>query len=216
MYTKTGDGGTTSLFNQQRRSKADDYFEALGDTDELNANIGVVRAHCQSAGSGGSDAVASQLDEQLAEVQSRLFDVGAHLATPRQSSNAAALARTAFDEDHVAQLEAWIDAMEAHLPPLRNFILPSGGFVATQLHVCRAVCRRAERKTVPLVAREDADPVVGRYLNRLSDFFFVAARYAALSSDRPETIWKKPRVRAKAAEAGATKDAESTSSSPEQ
>lgn len=216
VYTKTGDAGTTSLFNQQRRSKADDYFEALGDTDELNANLGVVRAHCQSGSSDRSEAAAAscaQLDEQLAEIQSRLFDVGAHLATPRQSSNAAAQSRTQFDEDHVTQLEHWIDAMEAHLPPLRNFILPSGGIVAAQLHVARAVCRRAERKTVPLVAREDADPVVGRYLNRLSDFLFVAARFAALSSERPETIWKKPRVRSTNA---ATPNAAENSSPEEQ
>lgn len=180
-----------------RRPKSDDYFSALGDTDELNANLGVVRAHCvQEVSREGASAEAvethQQLDEQLTEIQSRLFDIGAHLATPRQSSNAAQLARTEFDELHVSQLESWIDGMEASLEPIRNFILPSGGLVASHLHVSRAVCRRAERATVPLVDRGDSEPVVQRYLNRLSDYLFVAARFA--SRDQPETIWKKPRV----------------------
>jgi len=179
VYTKTGDKGTSSLFNMERRSKADDNFQALGDTDELNANIGVVRAHCaqvvaaNSTGGSEDDPVnrdaCAQLDEQLSEVQSRLFDIGAHLATPRTSSNAAQQARTEFDEHHVDTLEEWIDGMETVLPGLKNFILPSGGLVSSHLHVCRAVCRRAERSSVPLVAREDALPVVARYFNRLSD-----------------------------------------------
>jgi ATP:cob(I)alamin adenosyltransferase len=201
VYTKTGDKGTTSLFNMERRSKGDDYFQALGDTDELNANLGVVRAHCatvvNSTGGDEGDAAhrdaCAQLDEQLSEVQSRLFDVGAHLATPRSASNAAQKARTEFEAHHVETLEHWIDGMETVLSPLKNFILPSGGLVASQLHVCRAVCRRAERSSVPLVGREDADPVVARYLNRLSDYLFVAARFAALAARQPDTIWRKPR-----------------------
>lgn len=185
----------------ERRSKADDYFSALGDTDELNANLGVVRSHCVLPETGISDQrhdkelieTLHQLDEQLSEIQSRLFDVGAHLATPQQSSNEAQRHRTKFAEHHVDQLEEWIDAMESVLPPLKNFILPSGGIVSSHLHVCRSVCRRAERSTVPLVERGDSEPVVQRYLNRLSDYLFVAARYAAKASGQTETIWKKPR-----------------------
>lgn len=198
VYTKTGDRGHTSLFNQERRSKSDDYFAALGDTDELNANIGVVRAHCTGAieSGGASDECAhsyAQLNEQLSEIQSRLFDLGAHLATPRNSSNAAQIHRTNFADEHVDQLESWIDDMESSLDPLRNFILPGGGLVATHLHVCRAVCRRAERATVPLVARADSEPIAQQYLNRLSDYMFVAARFASLHSGAKEAIWKKPR-----------------------
>lgn len=189
VYTKTGDAGTTSLFNMSRRSKADDYFAALGDTDELNAHIGVARAHIEQH---GGDLYAS-VDDMLTDIQSRLFDLGAHLATPRGSSNAAQIHRTTFDEQHVDQLEKWIDSMESKLSPLRNFILPSGGPVSAQLHVCRAVTRRAERTTVPLIEREDADPMAQKYLNRLSDFFFVTARYAAMLSGHTETLWKKPR-----------------------
>lgn len=203
----------------ERRSKGDDSFSALGDTDELNAAIGVARAHCQETrhtdchwhshsqcqgGASPSDSPSSsasyaatrahlQIGDQLAEIQSRLFDIGAHLATPRTASNEAQIHRTNFDDQHVDQLEQWIDGMEAELPPLKNFILPSGGLLATQLHVCRAVCRRAERSTVPLVERGDSEPIAQKYLNRLSDYLFVAARYAALTSNAQETIWKKPR-----------------------
>ncbi len=121
------------------------------------------------------------------------FDVGAHLATPLSSSNAAQQARTFFPASHTPVLESWIDEMERELPPLRNFVLPSGGPVVAQLHVCRAVCRRSERHAIPLVSRGDSSPTVSIYLNRLSDFFFVAARHAARVLGEQETIWKKPR-----------------------
>jgi len=190
VYTKTGDKGTSSLFNMTRRSKADDYFYALGDTDELNAHIGLVRAQCDAESESGR---YGELPEHLAEIQSRLFDIGAHLATPRTSSNDAQKKRTEFCEHHVHTLEEWIDGMETELPPIRNFILPGGNLVSSHLHVARSVCRRAERQTVPLVNREDAEQVVQQYLNRLSDFLFVAARFVAHRAGCKETLWKKPR-----------------------
>lgn len=243
VYTKTGDAGQSSLFNQERRAKDDDLFHALGDIDELNAHVGVARAcaynsrqreqqtsggqesasvaaaasqseeseahsHSQSdadAAAGNLSATASLLSAQLVEIQSRLFDLGAHVATPRHGSNAAQLRRTAFDDEHVASLERWIDAMEGSLPPLRNFILPGGGpGLSAQLHVCRAVCRRAERRVVSVVGHGDADPVVQRFLNRLSDYMFVAARFAALAEKEPETLWKKPRAKRESTTTAAT------------
>ena len=127
MYTKTGDKGTSSLYNGSRKSKDDAIFEALGNTDELNAAIGVAREHTASL-SGCSD-----LAEQLVDIQSRLLDIGSAIATPASSSSATQLERVAFDEEHVSALEAWIDTMDATLPPLRNFILPVSALATVSL-----------------------------------------------------------------------------------
>lgn len=116
VYTKTGDKGTTSLYNNERRPKDDAFFEALGDVDELNASIGLSREHCAALGVG--------IEAQLAEIQSRLLDAGSAIATPARSSRPEQLARAAFSSDITATLEGWIDAMEEALPPLKNFILP--------------------------------------------------------------------------------------------
>ena len=178
IYTKKGDDGTTSLFNSERRTKDSDYFHALGDVDELNAQLGVAQAIC----------IISPLTDQLTEIQSRLFDLGAHLATPRSNSSTSKQSRTEFLPRHVEALEQWIDSMEESLAPLRTFILPGGGMLAAQFHVARAVCRRAERSVTPLIARGDTEHVIGAYLNRLSDYLFVAARYTTVG---PETAWKK-------------------------
>jgi cob(I)alamin adenosyltransferase len=185
VYTKTGDQGVASLYSSERRSKADSCFQALGDVDEANAHLGLARSYC-----GGDEMLISQ----LAEIQSRLFDLGAQLATPRTSSNTSKLQRTEFHDEHVTTLETWIDSMDGQLSPLRNFILPGGGNPGSAtLHVARAVVRRAERSVVPLLEAGDVDAVVLRYLNRLSDYLFVAARYAAHRQQEVETIWKKAR-----------------------
>jgi ATP:cob(I)alamin adenosyltransferase len=127
VYTRTGDKGTSSLYNGQRAPKDDAVFSALGDVDELNASIGLAREHCartQPAG-GASGTTGVGIEEQLAEIQSRLLDMGTAVATPLDSSSAAALERARFDGvAHAAALEAWIDAMDDALPPLKNFILP--------------------------------------------------------------------------------------------
>jgi cob(I)alamin adenosyltransferase len=114
----------------------------------------------------------------LTEIQSRLLDLGSAIATPLSSGNDSKVARAAFPQASVAQLEAWLDALDARLPALRNFILPGGGLAAASLHAARAVARRAERAVVPLVRAKQADAVVVVYLNRLSDYLFVAARTA--------------------------------------
>jgi len=211
VYTRTGDRGRSSLFNGERRSKADDVFAALGDVDELNSAVGVAAAHAAGLPGGGEPLLA-----QLAWVQSRLLDVGSAVATPPSASRPDALARVAFPPSAAGELEAWIDAFDATLPPLVNFILPSGGLAAAHLHVARTVCRRAERAVVtlehlggaggpPPVPADDAAPTVEPaaaaaaaaahpvpvFLNRLSDYLFVAARWAAARAGAPETVYKK-------------------------
>ncbi|KAJ1552228.1 hypothetical protein HK405_012145, partial [Cladochytrium tenue] len=117
--------------------------------------------------------------------------IGANVATPRTKASEARAAKTVFDVDGglAKELESWIDGLDTQLPPLRNFILPSGGKAASTLHVARSICRRAERRVVPIVQDDNADPSVGRYLNRLSDFLFVAARYAAMKDGKKEYIY---------------------------
>jgi cob(I)alamin adenosyltransferase len=185
IYTKTGDKGTSMLFNGERRNKNDEIFEALGTTDELNSNIGFAREFCID--------FHTLLAERLEQTQSLLLDVGSHIATPRNQSSSGHLARTNFDEVHVSNLERWIDEMDNELPPLKNFILPSGGKASASLHVARSVCRRAERTIVPLVQQGSVDASVGKYINRLSDFLFMAARFVALKEGKPEVIYKKQR-----------------------
>lgn len=199
VYTKTGDAGTSSLFNGERRPKDDVVFAALGDTDELNAAIGLARAHCEllSLPSGALTAgelIIGGMLPQLDLVQSRLLDVGSAIATPRTSSSEARVARTAFDEDGAVctELEGWIDHMDEELPALKNFILPSGGVASASLHVARATCRRAERAVVPLCQAGDCDAQAAVFLNRLSDYLFVSARYVAMHSNKPETVYRKP------------------------
>eukprot|EP00026_Physarum_polycephalum_P017895 Phypoly_transcript_19271.p1 GENE.Phypoly_transcript_19271~~Phypoly_transcript_19271.p1 ORF type:complete len:197 (+),score=26.15 Phypoly_transcript_19271:28-618(+) len=183
IYTRTGDAGTSSLFNGKRGAKDDDVFEALGNVDELNAHIGLAREHCKMAANG--------LDSYLEPILSILLDMGSSIATPLNNSSPEALERTKFDEAHIEHLEKAIDVLDAALPPLKNFILPSGGLSAAHLHVARTVCRRAERSIVPLL-RDGAVPSgVGKYINRLSDFLFVCARYAAMKENHEEVAYKK-------------------------
>ena len=195
VYTKTGDKGKSSLYSGERAPKDDLIFSALGDTDELNAHIGVAREHCQSS-------AIPRLDEQLAEIQSRLLDLGSSIATPLPSASASKIRRAHFADENTDRLERWIDAMDEELPPLRNFILPSGGLSAAHLHVARTVCRRAERSVVPLVRGETTERSVHVYLNRLSDYLFVAARYAALREGKTEVVYKKARVKNEVEESG--------------
>ncbi|KAG7385499.1 hypothetical protein PHYPSEUDO_001449 [Phytophthora pseudosyringae] len=203
VYTKTGDTGTSQLFSGERRPKDDAVFQALGDTDELNAQLGVAVEQARAAAHGF-------LPPKLEHIQSRLFDLGACVATPLTSaSGAKQRCAGAFDEANVAQLERWIDEMDTELPPLTSFILPSGGGLAsTHLHVARAVCRRAERSVVPLVAAGDVDGVVQRYLNRLSDFLFVAARFAAVKEGKEETKWVNQNIKAEKKKEGDDDDDE--------
>jgi cob(I)alamin adenosyltransferase len=164
IYTRTGDDGTTGLAGGARVPKDAPRIEALGDVDELNAALGVARAHDP----GGS------LHAEMATIQSRLLLVGAELATV----GADAVARIErVGEDDVAALERWIDRLENDLPPPAGFASPGGSVQGARLHVARTVCRRAERRVVALRRKEPVGPGPARYLNRLGDLLFVMARW---------------------------------------
>ena len=178
IYTKTGDAGETGLFGGPRVSKDAERVEACGAVDELNAALGAARAQ-------GSDG---EIDRLLGAVQEQLFAVGAELATPPGARARSAL--PPVDPAWTAALESAIDRFEGELAPLRHFILPGGAPPAASLHLARAVCRRAERSVVTLHRREPLGGEVLAYLNRLSDFLFVAARVANQRAGVRETIWE--------------------------
>uniref|UniRef100_A0A8I3X4F4 Corrinoid adenosyltransferase MMAB n=1 Tax=Callithrix jacchus TaxID=9483 RepID=A0A8I3X4F4_CALJA len=129
--------------------------------------------------------------EELQKIQCLLQDVGSALATPRSSAREAHLKYTTFEAGPIVELEQWIDNYTSQLPPLTAFILPSGGKISSALHFCRAVCRRAERRVVPLVQMGETDANVAKFLNRLSDYLFTLARYAAMKEGNQEKIYKK-------------------------
>ncbi|XP_068095440.1 corrinoid adenosyltransferase MMAB isoform X1 [Hyperolius riggenbachi] len=181
IYTKTGDKGFSSTYTGERRPKDDIVFEALGATDELSSAIGLAREFCLDAN--------LQCVSELEKIQCMLQDIGANIATPLSSARESHKVKTSFSADPVQELEQWIDKYTAQLPPLNNFILPSGGKASASLHVARAVCRRAERMTFKLLSQGEADPNVGKYLNRLSDYLFTLARFSSQSEGRPETIY---------------------------
>ncbi|KAG2228174.1 hypothetical protein INT45_009221 [Circinella minor] len=185
IYTKTGDKGTSSLYNGERRDKDDIIFEALGTTDELTSNLGLALEFCEEQGD------VEKLCEQIQWIQRCLQDIGANVATPRDNSNERKLARTVFDEEgkECAKLEEAIDEMYGQLPPLKQFILPSGGRASASLHVARTVCRRAERRVQPVARENLCDPSTAIFLNRLSDFLFAAARFAAMKKGKKEVIY---------------------------
>ena len=188
LYTKTGDLGSSCLFNMERRDKDDEVFEALGDVDELGVCVGIARTFATEAAEPDGEMLT-----RLLEIQSRLLDVGSAVATPLQSSSTAdwKVKRVEFAEENITRLEGWIDEYDEELPPLTTFILPSGGKTAVHLHQARTVCRRAERRVVPLVREGHCDQAVGRYLNRLSDFLYQVARYAAQREGHDELPYKK-------------------------
>jgi cob(I)alamin adenosyltransferase len=183
VYTKTGDKGSTSLYTGERRSKADPIFDALGTVDELSAHIGLAREYCLCEGLA--------LNEVLDHIQSCLFDIGTHIATPLTTEPTQQTIKAAFAASNLSDLELKIDELDSELPTLRNFILSGGGLPAAELHVCRTVCRRAERLIIPLYMSGAMDQAVLKFINRLSDFFFVAARWACLKTGRNEIIYKK-------------------------
>ncbi|MDP2711605.1 MAG: cob(I)yrinic acid a,c-diamide adenosyltransferase [Solirubrobacteraceae bacterium] len=173
IYTKLGDGGETHLGDMSRVPKTHPRIEAYGDVDELNAQIGVALTVA-----GLPDAYAAW----LRRVQNDLFDVGADLAVPADPESARE--RLRVDAEQTTWLEGVCDEVNATLKPLRSFVLPGGTAAAAQLHVCRTVCRRAERRALLV---EDANPEVVRYLNRLSDLLFILSRGA---NDGAEPLWE--------------------------
>ena len=193
IYTKTGDKGTSSLFTGERRPKSDLVFDVLGDVDELNSNIGMCREILKDS---WQQENFEEITKMLEKVQCSLLDVGSCVATPISSSTEKMQQRTKFDSDLVTELEQFIDKFTQDLPELKNFILPSGGKSSCSLHICRSICRRAERKMSVLLNKKNVDIVVSSYLNRLSDFLFTLARYVAAMEGQSEIIYKKPRKNA--------------------
>ncbi|XP_026899860.1 corrinoid adenosyltransferase MMAB isoform X1 [Acinonyx jubatus] len=179
---KTGTG-FSSTFTGERRPKDDQVFEAVGTTDELSSAIGFALELVAEKG--------HPFAEELQKIQCSLQDVGSALATPRSSAREAHLRCAAFEAGPILELEQWIDRYSSQLPPLTAFILPSGGKSSSALHFCRAVCRRAERRVVPLVQMGETDANVAKFLNRLSDYLFTLARYAAMKEGNQEKIYKK-------------------------
>ncbi|HET8919544.1 MAG TPA: cob(I)yrinic acid a,c-diamide adenosyltransferase [Xanthobacteraceae bacterium] len=181
IYTRTGDDGTTALGTGARRKKYDLRIAAYGTLDETNAAIGVARLH--TAGDAAFDAA-------LGRIQNDLFDVGADLCTPGQGKGPGG-ARLTVTDNQVVWLEAEIDRLNAELAPLRSFVLPGGSPAAAYLHLARTICRRAERLAAELKdkAGESVTPEVLKYLNRLSDYLFVASRYAN-GKGSGDVLWK--------------------------
>jgi len=173
IYTRTGDDGTTGLADGQRVHKDSARIDAIGELDELNSQLGVVRALL---------VPGDPLDSRLAQIQHRLFDLGGELALPGQAVTQASW---------VERLEHWLDELNGELPSLREFVLPGGNLPAAQCHLARAVCRRAERALLRLSRAESVNSASLKYLNRLSDLLFVIARVLARRDGGQEVYWQK-------------------------
>lgn len=175
IYTRTGDDGTTGLGDGSRVPKNHARVEAYGTVDELNAHVGLLRAEI------AGDHTQQQ---ELGAIQHDLFDLGGELSVPGFSL---------LNPERVTALENAIDALNAHLPPLKEFILPGGSKAASQAHVARTVCRRAERRLQTLTQNEVIGETPLHYLNRLSDYFFVLARSLARENGGSEVLWRRDR-----------------------
>jgi cob(I)alamin adenosyltransferase len=181
IYTRTGDDGTSGLATGERRPKSDVRFDVIGTIDEVNAQVGAARIHAAAPGGDFEGA----LDAMLGRIQNDLFDLGADLASPEAPAGRERLRITPLQ---VERLEREIDEINRKLHPLTSFVLPGGRPAAAALHLCRTVARRAERLVVALAARETVNPDAVRYINRLSDFFFVAAR-AVNDDGAADVLW---------------------------
>lgn len=192
IYTRTGDDGSTGMADGSRVSKADHLFNVMGDVDELNSHIGLIRAHlAQSANNQISNQPllahvlpqqAADFEQALVIIQHLLFNIGGELAMPEYEG---------INATHIDWLEQQIDAMNTSLPPLKDFILPTGSVLVSHLHIARCVCRRAERQAVSLQQQrpEAIRPTAVSLINRLSDWLFVAARFCTDPKQVSEVLW---------------------------
>ena len=185
LYTRSGDDGTTGLFGGGRVGKDHPLVEAYGTVDELNAALGLAVAACPEPST--EDAFA-RFHAIFGSLQSRLFDVGADLATPLDSPHADKIVR--ISERHVSEIEAWIDEIDAENAPMRHFVLPGGSSVAAALHLARTICRRAERQVVTAAATSTINHHAGVFLNRVGDLLFSMARRANGALGRPDVPWQ--------------------------
>jgi cob(I)alamin adenosyltransferase len=179
IYTRTGDAGETALGNGARVAKYSLRVNSYGTVDEVNATVGLARLH----------AAGTDMDGQLAEIQNDLFDLGADLCRPDMARDKEAeYTPLRMADAQVKRLESQIDSMNDALEPLRSFVLPGGSPLAAHLHLCRTVARRAERLVMELASLEEINPAAVQYLNRLSDWFFVASRIAN-DEGRADVLW---------------------------
>jgi cob(I)alamin adenosyltransferase len=188
IYTKTGDAGQTRLVGGQKVAKDSLRIECYGTVDELMAALGLARTALEQP---DAPPGAAELLAVIARVQNELFNLGSDLATLPEDRHPK---QPVIEERHVQALEADIDRWNESLPELRSFVLPGGGWVAAYLHVCRTICRRAERLAVRLAAGEPVSGPVIPYLNRLSDALFVMSRHASRLYGQPEPLWQPERT----------------------
>lgn len=175
LATKTGDDGTTGISGNTRLPKDAARIEAIGAVDELNATIGMVN----------SQEIPTNIADSLNEIQHRLFDLGGELAMPDYQL---------VKEEHLTQLEEWLEEFNAKLPPLKEFVLPKGSLATTSCHLARTVCRRAERRLVTLSREEQISDLSRVYLNRLSDLLFVFCRLLSKEENSQEEMWNSRRT----------------------
>lgn len=194
VYTRTGDKGTTSLVGGIRIGKADIRLEAYGTVDELNSHLGLLAAHLSAGDKNLPDSDKNHPDSDdrrtIEQIQSILFNIGTHLATDLSQTPLYPSAR--LPEDAITRLENEIDRALAMLPEAQGFVLPGGTIAAAQAHICRTVCRRAERRVVALAAEAEVGPEIQTYLNRLSDYLFVLAKKLNFMAGECEKIWHNP------------------------
>jgi cob(I)alamin adenosyltransferase len=175
IYTRTGDDGTTGMADGSRLDKTHPRIETIGAVDEVNSAVGMVLAE---------DETGPPLREMLERIQHELFDLGAGLAAPKYA---------AISAEHISRLESDLDLLNEDLPPLKEFVLPGGNRAAASCHLARSICRRAERRAWQLAVADEIDRPLIRYLNRLSDLLFVAARVLARRRGGHEVLWRHER-----------------------
>jgi cob(I)alamin adenosyltransferase len=186
VYTRTGDKGETALVGGKRVPKDSPRIDAYGTIDELNSVVGLARVFNEESLDAGE---AHQfLDGVLCQIQDELFDLGSELATPPEFFKEGMYR---VSEKEIERLEKLIDQCQRDLEPLRSFILPGGGRIGAYLHQCRTVCRRAEREILRLSRSEDINDCALKYVNRLSDLFFVLSRWIAKQTGEPEYLWQR-------------------------
>lgn len=179
LYTGTGDQGTTSLVGGERVKKASARLEAYGTLDEFSSFLGIIAAE---------EDCPDELRHQILQIQNSLFDAGCYLATSvAEGENP--LCR-GIGNDAIAEVERWIDALDSATPKINKFILPGGSLIAAHCHVARTVCRRAERRILALAEEEYVDPALLRWINRLSDYLFIAARNLNYKTSHEEIVWQ--------------------------
>ncbi|MEZ4720441.1 MAG: cob(I)yrinic acid a,c-diamide adenosyltransferase [Flavobacteriales bacterium] len=176
IYTRKGDDGTTGLLGGTRLPKDDLRIESYGTVDELNSFIGMLRDH----------VVSAAIDSELIQIQEELFTIGSHLAADPEKNK---MQLPEIEENWILRMENSMDEMDRHLPEMKFFVLPGGHPAVSAAHVCRSVCRRAERRCIALASESEVDDKVIKYLNRLSDYFFVLSRQLTVDFGAEEIPW---------------------------